>query len=302
MKLKPYTTAPILAVLTYLSTICAEYILGELDASASVYLYAFGGVQLAAYLVPLFIYALLFGGLSPKRVRFALPEPASVPLQCLLMIILIIGTSLISMFLERVGVLSQGVASNGFDAPSLIAIAVAAIVPAVCEEILFRGVIMSSFEPCGIAPAIIGTSLLFAFGHMSIEKFPIYFFAGVVLAFSVYVSRSIFVAILLHSAYNIATLCMGDYLSSIAAHLESFALLFIILFFALWIIVLIALSEGSRIYGIYAERALDSSYTPERMSAVQRAKGNAAVYLSVPFILAVLIYVCTVILTMKQMI
>ena len=302
MKLKPYTVAPFLAVLTYLSTVCAGQILGDLDAGTNTYLYLFAGIQLAAYLLPLLIYALLFGGLSPKRMRIALPEACSIPLQALLLIILLIGTALISMLLERVGIVFPETASGGFDNPGLLAIAVAAIVPAVCEEILFRGVIMSAFEPCGIAPAIIGSSLLFAFGHMSLEKLPLYFFAGVILAFSVYVGRSVFVSVFLHAVYNVASLCLGDYLSAVAAHLESFALLFIILFFALWIIVLIALSEGSRVYGIYAERSLDSSYTPEKMNAVERAKGNAAVYLSVPFLLATVIYVAALILSMKEII
>ena len=302
MKLKPYTVAPFLAVLTYLSTICAGQILGDLDASTNAYLYAFSGIQLAAYLLPLLIYALLFGGLSPKRMRIALPEACSIPLQALLMIILLLGTALISMLLERVGIVFSDTPSSGLNSPSFLAIAVAAILPAICEEILFRGVIMSAFEPCGIAPAIIGSSLLFAFGHMSIEKLPLYFFAGAVLAISVYVGRSLFVSVFLHAVYNIASLCLGDYLSGIAAHLESFALLFIILFFALWIIVLIALSEGSRVYGIYAERSLDSSYTPAKMTAVQRAKCNAAVYLSVPFLLATVIYVAVLILSMKEII
>ena len=301
MKLKPYTTAPFLAALCYLMTVCAGYILAGLDTTANGYFYAFGGIQLAAYLLPLVLYALLFGGIPFRRMRFAMPTAVSIPLQILLAVILLVGTSLISMLLERVGIVSsESAGGTGIGTPSIVAIAVAAILPAALEEIIFRGVIMSSFEPCGVSPAIIGSSLLFAFAHMSFEKLPLYFFAGVILAFSAYVSRSIFVPIFLHAVYNIASLCLGDYLSGIAAHLESFSLLFILLVFTLWILVLIALSEGSRVYGVYAERELDSSYTPAKITRTERATGNVSVYFSVPFLLATLIFIAIVIFKMQD--
>lgn len=301
MKLKPYTTAPFLAALVYLLTICAGYILSGLDTSADGYLYALGGIQLAAYALPLLLYGLLFGGIRPKRMRFAVPSAVSIPLQLLLLAILLIGTSLMSMLLHRIGIITDtGEGGATVSSAGFLPIAIAAIVPAVCEEILFRGVIMSSFEECGISPAIIGSSLLFAFAHMSFEELPIYFFAGVVLAFSAYISRSVFTAIFLHAVYNVASLCLSDYLYAIAAHLESFSLLFIIMFFTLLILVLISLSEGERVYGIYARRALDSSYTPKKMTRMEKVKGNAAVYLSVPFLLATLIYIAVVVFSMQK--
>lgn len=300
MKLKPYTTAPFLAVLVYLLTICAGDVLAQLDATASGYLYAFGGIQLAAYIIPLVLYALLFGGVSFRNMRFALPTAVSTPLQLLLLFILLLGTSLISLLLKRLGIVSFDVGGYTGGTPGILALAVAAVIPAVCEEVLFRGVIMTSFEPCGISPAVIGSSLLFAFAHMSLEELVLYFFSGVVLAFSVYVSRSLLTAIVLHAIYNISTICFGNYLSGIAAHLESFSLLFILLLFGLWALVLIALTEGSRIYRIYAERALDSSYVPKRMSPAEKIKGNASVFLSVPFLLAALVYIAIVIFSMQD--
>lgn len=300
MKLKPYTTAPFLAAFVYLLTICAENILAGIDATTDGYFYIFGGIQLAAYIIPLALYALLFGGLSFKRMRFSLPTGVSTPLQILLLLILLIGTSLISLVLKRLGIVSFEEGGYTGGTPSLLGLFIAAIVPAVCEEILFRGVIMSSFEPCGIFPAVIGSSLLFAFAHMSFEELLLYVFAGVVLAFSVYVSRSLITAIVLHAIYNVTTLCFGNYLSGIAAHLESFSLLFILLLFGLWVLVLIALTEGSRVYRVYAERALDSSYTPKKMTPAERIKGNASVFLSVPFLMAALVYIAIVIFSMQE--
>lgn len=301
MKLKSYTAAPFLAAFVYLLTLCAEPLLASLDMDVNAYLLASGGIQLGTYLLPLLLYGLLFGGLSVKRLRLRAPTAVSTPLTILLALILLLGTSLLSMMLERVG-FTQPVADrySGLGAPSGLVLLIFAVLPAILEELIFRGVILSSFEPCGTAPAVIGSALLFAFAHMSLEKLPLYFFAGVVLAFSVYAGRSLITSMLLHAAYNIASLVLGEYLSGIAAHLESFSLLFIVLLFALWILVLIALSEGSRVYGVYAERQLDSSYTPQKMSRAQRLKGNVSVYFSMPFLLCALIYIAVVIFSLKD--
>ncbi len=301
MKLKSYTAAPFLAALVYLLTLVVSPLLAGADMDVNAYLLLGGGVQLLTYLLPLALYGLLFGGFSVKRLRLHLPKAVSVPLLVLLALILVLGTALLSMSLERVGLVAPTEDRySGLGAPSALLLLVLAILPAALEELVFRGVILSSFEPCGTAPAILGSALLFAFAHMSLEKLPIYLFAGVILAFAVYASRSLFAGILLHAVYNIATLVMGEYLSGIAAHLESFSLLFILLLFLLWILALLALSEGSRVYGVYAERNLDSGYTPEKMSPAMRLKGNVSVYFSMPFLLCVLIYIAVVIFQLQD--
>lgn len=301
MKLKSYTAAPFLAALVYLLTLVSAPLLSAADMDVNAYLALSGGVQLLTYLLPLLLYGLLFGGLSVKRLRLHPPKAVSVPLLILLALILLLGTALLSMSLERVGLLSPAEDRySGLGAPNMLLLAVLAILPAVLEELIFRGVILSSFEPCGTAPAIIGSALLFAFAHMSPERLPIYFFAGVVLAFSVYASRSLLAGVLLHALYNIATLVTGEYLSGIAAHLESFSLLFIVLLFLLWILVLLALSEGARVYGVYAERGLDSRYTPQKMTPAERLRGNVSVYFSMPFLLCTLLYIAVVIFSLQD--
>lgn len=300
MKLKSYTAAPFLAALIYLLTLTAAPLLAGVDTGINGYLLISGGAQLLTYLLPVVLYGLLFG-ISVKRLRLQPPRAVSIPLLLLLALILVIGTSLLSMSLERVGLLPPTEDRySGLGAPNALLVLVLAVLPAILEEIVFRGVILSSFEPCGTGPAIIGSALLFAFAHMSLEKLPIYFFAGVVLAFAVYASRSLVGGILLHALYNLTGLLLGEYLSGIAAHLESFSLLFILLLFLLFALVLFALSEGARVYGVYAEQALDSGYTPAKMSAAQRMKGRVSVYFSMPFLLCVLIFVAVAVFTMQD--
>ncbi len=301
MKLKPYTSAPFLAIFVYLLTLSAERIIAGLDMNVNSYLIVCGIVELATYALPLVLYGLLFGNIAPRRMRFALPTAKSVPTQILLAIILLLGSALISMFSIRIGFSAPTESIiSGINAPHVLVLLIFAIIPAVCEEIVFRGVIMSSFELCGIAPAIIGTSVLFAAAHMSLENLPVYFFASVVLCFTTYVSRSLLSAIVLHSLYNVAALTLSGYLNGIASHLESFSLLFIVMLFLLWIFVIVALTEGSRVYRSYSDKNLDSSYTPKKLSPQNRLSASASVYFSLPFLLAVIIYIAVIVFSMQD--
>lgn len=301
MKLKSYTSAPILAIFVFLLTLCSEKIIAGLDMNVNSYLLVCGAVQIVTYFLPLLLYALLFGGISVKRMRLRVPTAASVPTQILLAVILLLGSALISMLGIRLGFFTASESvTRGIGAPSVLVLIVFAVVPAVCEEIVFRGVIMSSFEPCGVGPAVIGTSLLFAFAHMSFERFFVYFFCSLVLCFVTYVSRSVISAIVIHSVYNIAALTLSDYVNGIAAGLESFSLLFIVMFFLLWLLIVVSMTESARVYRGYAEKGLDSSYTPQKLSRAQRIKAGSAVYFSVPFLTSVIIYVAVVVFSLQN--
>lgn len=300
MKLKSYTTAPLLCAMLYLLSMAAESLLGGLDLDTGEYLLAAGLSQVAVCFLPLFLYRLLGGRISVRRMRLVPPTVVSLPCIGLLALILFLGSMLLSMLSKRIGLSASAEAVRIPDgAIGAGALLILTLVPAVCEELLFRGTVMPMFESCGTTPAIIGTSLLFAFAHMQIEHFLEYFFCSVVLCFAVYVSRSLFSSILLHFLYNIASVLLSGYISGIAEHLESFALLFIVMLFAVWILVLFALGSGQRVFRIYAVRGADSSYTPQKMTHAERLRASAGVYFSIPFLLCALIYTAVVILTLR---
>jgi sodium transport system permease protein len=83
-----------------------------------------------------------------------------------------------------------------------------AVTPAVCEEIVFRGFILSGLRRFGQWPAIVISSLLFALLHPSIYQFVPTFLLGLLLGWMVWVTRSIVCSILTHAVSNgvIATL------------------------------------------------------------------------------------------------
>ena len=120
------------------------------------------------------------------------------------------------------------------------------------------------------------------------------------LCFVTYVSRSVISAIVIHSVYNITALTLSDYVNGIAAHLESFSLLFIVMLFLLWLLIIVSLTESARVYRTYAEKGLDSTYTVGKLSRAQRMKAGASVYFSVPFLISVIIYIAVVVFSMQN--
>lgn len=80
---------------------------------------------------------------------------------------------------------------------------VVAIVPAVCEEFMFRGYIFAAFEK-KLKPvyAVLITAVLFGVYHMSVVKFFTTAFIGGVICVSAYCTKSIFPGIIMHFLNN----------------------------------------------------------------------------------------------------
>ena len=84
----------------------------------------------------------------------------------------------------------------------MIYILLSAALPAVCEEFLFRGAILSALEPYGTKRAILITSLLFTLLHGSIIGAPGIFILGVVLGMIAVCTGSIYGSIIYHTLHN----------------------------------------------------------------------------------------------------
>ncbi|MDE6944690.1 MAG: ABC transporter permease, partial [Lachnospiraceae bacterium] len=86
---------------------------------------------------------------------------------------------------------------------ALVSLLVIALAPAICEEMLFRGLILHSLkERYKIASAIFITAALFGFYHMSLVKFIPTGLLGLALCYVVWRTGSIYPAILMHFLNN----------------------------------------------------------------------------------------------------
>lgn len=87
-----------------------------------------------------------------------------------------------------------------------VCILYAAVLPGVCEELLFRGALLPAFEQGGTRHARVVTALLFALLHGNIIGLPTQFLLGLILADIVICSDSIYGGMIFHTVYNAALL------------------------------------------------------------------------------------------------
>ncbi len=126
-------------------------------------------------------------------------------------IAMIIGTLLSPIFkqsLENTSELENMIA----DTPTFIVLIVAAVMPAICEEVLFRGftfgTLKSKYKP---AVAVAATSIIFAAYHMSVIRFFALLPLSFALTYAAYKTDSIFVTMLMHLINNSFSLIQSKY-------------------------------------------------------------------------------------------
>ncbi len=143
-----------------------------------------------------------------------------------------------------------------------------AIIPAVLEEFLFRGIVSAEYSTYGALSSIIMSSAMFAMLHMSFVKLPIYLFTGVILALTASVSNSILSSMLVHCLNNIFVLFLEPYLYKIAAKSDSglaltmFAVVTLMLVFAI-----LFFMKAERLYS-------DRAYANDPAPLIRRKKEN----------------------------
>ncbi|WP_094549676.1 type II CAAX endopeptidase family protein [Petroclostridium xylanilyticum] len=84
----------------------------------------------------------------------------------------------------------------------IIGTAVIAGSAGICEEVMFRGVVLRGYERFGKTTALIVTSLLFAVMHRNIQNVAGIFFIGLVIGYLVYRTNSIFAGMIAHFTNN----------------------------------------------------------------------------------------------------
>lgn len=96
------------------------------------------------------------------------------------------------------------------DGVLLFAVLTVAVIPSICEEILFRGYILRAFEKSwGIITAIIFSGILFGLFHLQLGNLLPLATLGIVLAIMTWLSGSIWPAIIAHFINNGAAVVVG---------------------------------------------------------------------------------------------
>ena len=86
--------------------------------------------------------------------------------------------------------------------PLITKLAVIALTPAICEEITMRGIFLSGYKKVDIKIAALMSGLIFGILHMNMQQFFYAFALGVLLAYLVHITNSIFASMICHFTFN----------------------------------------------------------------------------------------------------
>lgn len=154
--------------------------------------------------LPACIYAVKKGGAGLMLGSVSLMQTVQCMAAAFLCVLLANSLSALwSMVLEAAGLELYGsdIPMNDTSELMLMVLAVAAL-PGICEEMLFRGVVMGAYEKGGVRKAVLISAVLFAMLHGSLQGLPVQFIIGCILGMAVYLTDSLYAGMMIHTAYN----------------------------------------------------------------------------------------------------
>lgn len=265
---------PILLIVVYLLLAAVRFIPSDVLGLEGNPYFAVVILQILIYVVPALFYCKLAGKDFVKRLRIRLPRLSHILLILYAAVFLLCGNALISMgmyhympeqFVSTSNVSQAAFAMNEGVFDGLYMAVAFAVLPALTEELIFRGIVVGEYEAYGPGFAIVLSSLTFAMSHFSFARLPMYLFSGIVLALVLYATRSLFASAVIHSLNNLCVLLLERYIIHIVDKQNiSMLLLLIILAFVALISLVLLCGEASGIYKGYAEEMLTVDYGKDR--------------------------------------
>ena len=180
------------------------------------------------------------------------------------------------------------------------------LLPAFCEELVFRGILCAEYEKHGILYASLLSSLFFAFLHFDLTALPVYLFAGFLLSAVLYVTRSTVAAMVVHLAYNLFGIFAQAGLSGYCRSTGSIGLLVIILIALLLLSAAFFCGEVARILrgraksGVFAAPREIATPGLNHLSAKQWLPALRDAFASPEAILAIALWIVGVIVNLVR--
>ena len=175
------------------------------------------GYNLVYYLGFLALPLVLSVKRRPEILPSLRPNPISLLSVLAIVAMVLLGVTLVkdvtllwSIPLQRLGF---DVNASSFVMPSdrsglMLCVLYAAVLPGVCEEFLFRGMLLSAFEGEGTRRAMVISSLLFMLMHGSLIGAPAEFILGMIIASLVICTDSVYAGLIYHTVHNAATVLL----------------------------------------------------------------------------------------------
>lgn len=213
-------SVPLLTGLIYtLLTICGKYLSPDTLGDDSVFL-AIIVIQIIVFAVPSFLYYGLKGGKLNFPVVSGKISGNAVLFSIFALVVTVFGSMFIKLLLYSGGATidnGKGYMDELFGSEDgAVGLFLAyALVPALCEEFFFRGIVLSEYKPYGSFNAVLISALYFTMVHFTVDGFLVYFFAGIMLGMVTAVCRSVYPAMAIHLLFNTFTLYSSpDFISN----------------------------------------------------------------------------------------
>lgn len=261
--LKPSLTTPAFVLVIYALLIGSRYI----DKSAllyndSIYL-SLVILQFIVLIIPAIFFCRLKGINYGSKLNFKLFSPGKLGFTALATLVMISGSTIIR--LAQVYIIKRQefsfflydsyVPGNTDSIFNVLYIAIAfAVLPAVTEELVFRGIVLTEYNYGGygdICSAFMSAAM-FAMLHFSLGQLPVYIFCGLVLSFLVYNTQSIIPAMIAHMLYNIYGIFAESYIIKLLMRPSSVVFLIFFVISVFLICLALLLGSAERINFAYA--------------------------------------------------
>lgn len=298
MKIKSTFMAPILIIAVILLFSVSRFIDFEALALRENICLAVIVLQLLAVVVPSSFYIKLKGDGFLKRMRLAPFGIEKLLITILASVTLILGDILLKLALYNLGIIDgeytvYSYYLGGTTPGVLYALVTFALVPSICEELLFRALLCAEYESGGVVTAAVASSLLYAMFSMNFGYFPVYLFAGFMFVLVMYMTRSVFASMLCHLIYSVFDLAAGETVRTVITKPQSTGFLI----FAVAVMFLLCLTalfgEAERVYYGYAVSCKNSDYA--KKCPTFKAKPFAEALLAPPFLAAALVFIVSAI-------
>ena len=255
-------------------------------------------LQILIFVIPGYLFFRFRGKEYARRMRLRAPRPDHIFLIAGAAGALITGCFLLSVLM---GNLSEGQSfvlyntftsrHDGTMAGMLYLVLAYAVLPAVCEELIFRSMLCAEFEGRGVVCAAAVSSIIFSMLHFNLPAMPVYLFAGVILVLTMYATRSVFCTMIVHFLYNLFCLFGQSAFADFYVTQSSTTLFLILMIAALLLCLAVFCGECSRLYRAYAKDDVSDTYKPkEKVSGGAAAKSIGLAFASPAAIVCVLIY------------
>lgn len=182
-------------------------------------------------IIPVFLYVIVTKGRPLKELKFKRIGILNTFLlfvltYCMIPVVSLLNIITMMFTTNRVSGQLDSMSDNSF----LLNLFLVAILPAVVEEITFRGIIYSGYRNSTIKRAMLASALMFGLFHMNINQFCYAFFMGIVFVLVREATGSMHSSMIMHFIFNANSLVLlklldilTTYVNKMAKNDESFA-------------------------------------------------------------------------------